>query len=415
MIKRWVPILLWGVIVTGCSRQPSGDSTPRIVSEQVQVTEVAEEDPLDAQKREVVENYTAVVFASYTDALTGGERLLAALKALAAAPSEEALVAAREAWKASRPPYLQTEAFRFYGGPIENEEDGPEGLLNAWPMDEAYVDYVVGDESAGVINDSERYPEITTGLVRELNEKDGEANISAGYHAIEFLLWGQDMNPDGPGNRPVNDFVESPDGAGKNAKRRGAYLVAAGELLVENLRQLADAWDPAKAGNYREAFLALPPDEALGKIFTGLGMLSGFEVSGERLTVAYETKEQEDEHSCFSDNTHVDMIEDARGIQNVYLGRYVRTDGAVVEGKGLKDLVAAKDEALAARLEAEIAASLAAAEALPVPFDRAIQGPDGSPERTAIKRLIDDLLAQAQTLVTAAKALGLTISIEGEE
>ncbi len=228
--------------------------------------------------------------------------------------------AARGAWRESRVPYLQTEAFRFYGGPIDHEESGVEGLMNAWPMDEAYIDYVEGNVNAGVINDAERYPEISKEMLVKLNEKDGEANISTGYHAIEFLLWGQDFRADGPGERTFEDYSTA-----TNASRRGDYLLAVGDLLVEHLQMLATAWDLESRGEIiREEFLALPADEALHHIFTGIGVLSGFEVSGERLAVAYVTKEQEDEHSCFSDNTHVDMIEDVRGIQNVWLGIYGR-------------------------------------------------------------------------------------------
>ena len=80
--------------------------------------------------------------------------------------------------------------------------DGPEGLINAWPLDEAYIDYVEGDPAAGVVNDPDTYPTIDAELLTSLNEQGGEANISTGWHAIEFLLWGQDLSTDGPGDAP---------------------------------------------------------------------------------------------------------------------------------------------------------------------------------------------------------------------
>ena len=61
------------------------------------------------------------------------------------------LVPARKAWLAAREPYGQTEAFRFYGGPIDDAK-GPEGRINAWPLDEAYIDSVKGKAGSGIIN-----------------------------------------------------------------------------------------------------------------------------------------------------------------------------------------------------------------------------------------------------------------------
>lgn len=379
------------------------------VDESAAAVQVSAPDELAELKSEVIANYANLVFATYSEALAGGEKLRSALGELVNSPSAETMKAAREGWREARVPYLQTEAFRFYGGPIDHEGTGVEGLMNAWPMDEAYVDYVEGNADAGVINDAETYPEISKEMLVKLNEKDGEANISTGYHAIEFLLWGQDFTVDGPGARTFEDYSEA-----KNADRRGDYLLAAGDLLVEHLRMLVAAWKPESGGNFREEFLALPTDEALHAIFTGIGVLSGFEVSGERLAVAYVTKEQEDEHSCFSDNTHVDMIEDARGIRNVWNGADERAMATGIVGPSLKDLVSVKNAELAEKLSAEIDATLAAAEALPVPFDQAVQGEDDAAGRVAVAMLIDDLRRQGATIVDAAKEFGLTIQLNGD-
>ena len=73
-------------------------------------------------------------------------------------------------------------------------------MINAWPMAEAYIDYVEGDPEAGIINNPDEFPQITAELIESLNEEGAEENISAGWHAIEFLLWSQDMNEVGPGS-----------------------------------------------------------------------------------------------------------------------------------------------------------------------------------------------------------------------
>ncbi len=328
---------------------------------------------IDELKHQVVESYTEIVLASYQDSLQLAIELNDALIAFVNDPSTETLAAAREAWLASNEPYGQTEAYRFYGGPID-DEDGPEGLLNAWPLDEAYIDYVDGDMDAGIINNTEDYPEITKDLLISLNEVGAEENISTGFHAIEFLLWGQDLYEDSAGQRSHEDYASAP-----NAERRGQYLLITGELLVENLSDMVDQWNHANDDNYVWEFHDGPADVALTNMLTGIGVLAKSELAGERMFTAYDNQDQEDEHSCFSDNTHRDIITNFMGVSNVYLGSYTRVDGTVVEGAGLADLFVA----IAPDLNAEMLELLELADQqvndIFVPFDRAIVNTDSRP------------------------------------
>jgi putative iron-regulated protein len=354
----------------------------------------------DAAVRPVVLHYAALVHANYEDSLGGAQELQAAVKALAAAPAEQTLAGARSAWIAAREWYGQTEAFRFYGGPIDDDQ-GPEGRINAWPMDEAYVDAVAGRPDAGIINN--RKAALTKAALARANERGGEENVSCGWHAIEFLLWGQDQSETGPGARPVEDFV---DGKAPNADRRRRYLLLATELLMDDLRFLVNAWAPA-ARNYRARF-ERGGIESLRKIIVGVGSLSRGELAGERMEVAMNTQDQEDEHSCFSDNTHRDIVTNALGIENVWLGRYKRRDGSTLQGPSLNDLVAAKDTALAGRVAQQIATSVAAAQAIQAPFDREIIGGNDAPGRQRVRKTIDSLVLQSNGMVDAAAALGIT-------
>jgi putative iron-regulated protein len=348
----------------------------------------------------VVRHHAVLVHASYEDTLAAALDMQRALQALLAAPSADTLATARKAWLAAREWYGQTEAFRFYGGPIDDDK-GPEGRLNAWPLDESYVDAVMGKPNAGLVNN--RKVVISKATLARYNERGGEENISAGWHAIEFLLWGQDMNDAGPGSRSFEDFV---DGKAPNADRRRQYLTVAAELLIDDLRYLVAAWAP-NGRNYRAAF-ERGGNESLRKIIVGLGSLSRGELAGERMEVALNTQDQEDEHSCFSDNTHRDVVTNAMGIRNVWIGRYQRRDGSVLEGPSPAALVATKDAALAERTTKQIAASVAAAEAIQAPFDREILGGKDAPGRQRIQKTIDSLVQQSKDLVDAAAALGIT-------
>ncbi|HKY16825.1 MAG TPA: imelysin family protein, partial [Microthrixaceae bacterium] len=297
--------------------------------------------------------------------------------------------------------YGVTEAFRFYGGPIDHEEDGPEGQINAWPLDEAYIDYVEGDPTAGMINDPS--VELTAESLAAANEQGGETNISTGWHAIEFLLWGQDLSADGPGARPVTDYSTSP-----SAERRGEYLKVVTDLLVADLEGLVAAWDPDAGDNYYAEFVEEDTDESLTQIITGIGELSRGELAGERMTVAYEERSQEDEHSCFSDNTTADLQANQNGIIAVWTGSYPN-----LAGPGVEELVADVDEELAAKTTADMEASIAEIEQIPAPFDSHLgeDVSDDEPGRQAILTSTELLSVQTDDLVDSAEALGLTIEV----
>ncbi len=356
-----------------------------------------------ALKGDVVANYAAGVHALYAASLTSAQAMDAAIDGFIADPTPATLEAAKRAWLRARDDYGPTEAFRFYGGPIDNEEDGPEGLINAWPLDESYIDYVEGSPNAGIINMPDEYPTIDSDLIVSLNEEGGEENVSTGWHAIEFLLWGQDMNAGGPGARPVEDYTTT-----TNADRRATYLAVASDTLLGHLQDMVDAWAPGQAGNYRAGFMAMSADDALVNIITGIGELSRGELAGERMTVAYEERSQEDEHSCFSDNTTADIVGNALGIQIVLTGDY-----GSVSGPGVLDLVAALDESLAAQLESQVAASVNLAKQIPAPFDNHLTSdtPDSAPGRSMVLRTIEALERQTDTIVSAATTIGVTISV----
>ena len=343
-----------------------------------------------AALRQVVAHYADIVHAGYVDSHNRAVALQNALQTLTDRPSPASLEAAKNAWKRARIPYGETEVFRFYGGPID-DADGPEGQLNAWPMDESYVDYVEGNPCAGIINDAEA--PITREHLLSLNEQGGEENVSIGYHAIEFLLWGQDLSADGPGARPVSDYVKAP--------RRVQYLHTVTAQLVGDLESLVEEWVPGQNGNYRAAFLSQEPKEALRRILVGVGTLSRSELAGERMAVALESRDQEDEHSCFSDNTHVDIVRNAQGIQNVIEGRYLRSNGALVEGPGILALL--QDERRA-ELQGKVRNAMAAVRAIRPPFDREIVSSIG---RQRVQAAIHALRAQAETIVNAAADLGI--------
>jgi len=371
----------------------------------------------DVTVQDVKENYTTIALASFSDSLNTAKKLKLAVDAFVANPTEASFKSTKEAWLNSRVPYGQTEVFRF-GNP--NVDDW-EGQVNAWPLDEGLIDYVAssyehedGNEfaAANVVAGKEK---IDIALLESFHEKGGsEANVATGYHAIEFLLWGQDLNkdPKAAGTRSHTDYVKGAACTNGNCERRGEYLQVASQLLINNLQDMVADWQPEKA-NYRKEFMELNDGEALRRMLFGMGSLSLGELAGERINVALLAHSQEDEHSCFSDNTHTDIAENARGIKNIFTGHYKKVDGTEIKGASLAKLVALKDQALSDALttklnstESSIDLIVKAAES-GEHFDQQISS--GNEKGNArIKAAIEALRTQTVDIEAVAKTLGVS-------
>lgn len=357
----------------------------------------------------VLATYAELAEARYRAIHAAARDLAAQLKALVAEPSEGRLAAARSAWCRARELYGTSEALRFYGGPIDDPRDGVEALLNAWPVDESYLDGHPAAPGTGLVGDSELLPHIDPRALELLNQRGGETHVATGWHAIEFLLWGIDSDPGGPGRREHTDFVA---GAAPSAERRGRLLCVLGDLLVEHLAQLERAWSSDR-GAYRERFIADAERRSLRHVLAGLVVFSGFELAGERLVVALETQDQEQEHSCFSDTTRADLIAAQRGMLEIWHGQLCpELHGPMpAAGTGLRELVQALDPALAQAVESQLEATLAAVEAIPAPFDQAILGSDEAPGRRAVLAAVLAFERQTRLLSAVAGRWGYRIQL----
>ncbi len=421
-------------LLTACDNNDNVPPPPE--TDAVASTEAPAEQAAPAEQevsaQAVVKHYADLAHAVYSDALTTAKALDKATDELIANPTEENLAAAKQAWLAARVPYQQSEVFRFGNAVVDDWE----GQLNAWPLDEGLIDYVSADgyehemgndgANANIIASQEinvggtalDVSNLTPELLAELNEVGGsEANVATGYHAIEFLLWGQDLNgfEAGNGNRPVTDYAKGDDCTNGNCDRRGQYLDAATDLLVADLEWMVAQWAPEQSDNYRAELTAAPAQEVLQKMLFGMGSLSLGELAGERMKVALEANSYEDEHDCFSDNTHNSHFYNAKGIQNVYLGSYERVDGSTLSGPSLSDLTrqhnAEQDEQLRTELEQTMQTlgkmkEVAERSEKPMYFDMMI-APDNTEGAELINTSIASLVQQTGSIERVATALGI--------
>ena len=384
----------------------------------------------------VVSHYADIALASYGDSLASAQLLQTSLEALTKEPSEANLASARDAWKVARVPYMQTEVFRFGNAIVDDWE----GKVNAWPLDEGLIDYVAKSYGA----ESEDNPFYTANVIAQdsitlsgetvdtktitkellsntLHEVDGvEANVATGYHAIEFLLWGQDLNGTeaGAGSRAASDF-DTKNCKVTNCAKRSEYLLTAGALLVDDLAWMVEQWK--EKGDARVA-LEEKPAQAINTIFSGMGSLSYGEMAGERIKLGVLLHDPEEEHDCFSDNTHNSHYYDVVGISNVYLGTYTALDGKVLSGPSLSSLIKAKKSEVDAQLVSALNDSIKAAQVLVdsaekdgVAYDQLLA--EGNTAGNAkIMNLVSKLLDQTKAIESAVATYGLdSIEFEGSD
>lgn len=388
-----------------------------------------------ATPADVVKTYADIAEASYGDSLSTAQSLQKTIAAYVAAPSEDTLKAARTAWLAARVPYQQTEAFRFGNAMVDDWE----GDVNAWPLDEGLIDYV--DESYGLSEENALArlnviatpkfalsgkdvdaTKITPEFLKDtLKEADGvEANVATGYHAVEFLLWGQDLHGTGPGAgvRPYTDYVQGNGCTHGNCDRRAEYLTAAADLLVSDLTEMTGHWGAEGAAR---AAVTKDPKAGLMSILTGMGSLSYGELAGQRMKLGLMLNDPEEEHDCFSDNTYNSTYYDGMGIRNVYVGSYKRVDGTVVSGPSLSELVAAADPAVDTQLKADLDATMVALSAIKtaaeggMAWDQMLAAGNKKGE-ALIMGGVNGLVTQTQSVQRAIGALGLqAVAFEGSD
>ena len=405
-------LLLASLLLSACSDEPAATPAPSYD---------------EARARLVINHYADLALAAYSDALSEARELRGQIDALLAQPNEQTLAAARQAWRDARVPYMQTEVFRFGNAVVDEWE----GQVNAWPLDEGLIDYVDDNYQAVMGNPGARaniiasqslkigeqqldLSELDADLLASLNELGGsEVNVATGYHAIEFLLWGQDLNGTdaGAGERPATDFATGEAATGGHNDRRRDYLTVVTDLLIRDLEAMVAEWQPDQ-DNYRADLAADSVENGLRKMLFGMGSLSLGELAGERMKVALAAHSPEDEHDCFSDNTHFSHFYNGKGIENVYLGEYQRVNGDTLSGPSLSDRVAASEPQLDEALKADLDASEAALQALVdsaasgVHFDQLI-APGNAEGAAIVNGAIDALVEQTTRIEKAALVLDI--------
>jgi len=347
-------------------------------------------------------SYSQLVSHYYKETAIKTKAMNKAINIFLKEPNDNNLTKAKDAWIEARKVYGITEAFRFYGGPIDGTniygEEGPEGLINSWPLNEAYIDYVKGNKNAGIINNLSY--EITKSTIIASNQSDDDSDVSTGWHAIEFLLWGQDLSLETAGLRPTSDYISG----NKINDRRREYLLKTSALLMKHIDWLNSQW--AENGEGRKAFLS--SQDPGGAILTGIATLAGFELSAERIATALDSGDPEDEHSCFSDQTHIDIRANFNGIKNVYLGLGINGENF---SPSASNLISNKNPTLHEKIMNTLNITSNNINNITVPFDKMLSETKNSNGRIAAENTVSNLIVLAENIMQAGKELNWNVII----
>ena len=352
--------------------------------------------------KDLANSYSDLVSHYYSEVALSTRIMNDAIIKFVQTPDNNSLINAKNKWIEARTIYGITEAFRFYGGPIDGVnkygEEGPEGLINSWPLNESYIDYVKGNPNAGIINNIAL--DINAETIIAANMSEDDADVSTGWHAIEFLLWGQDFSLETTGIREASDYLPT----NEINIRRSAYLVATSALLLEQINWLTEQW--LESGEGRRSFMA--NNDPGGAILTGIATLAGFELSAERIATALDSGDPEDEHSCFSDQTHNDVKANFNGIKNVYLG--IGMNG-INFSPSISEFIAENNLKLHENIMKVINDTNISINNITVPFDKMLSEAENGLGRLAAEKTVSNLLVLTENFKEAGKNLNWNVII----
>lgn len=376
----------------------------------------------ERQIKTTLERQADMAYVVYQDAWTLSKRLSSIIRLFVEEPTVSHMVAARKAWLNARETYLLTRVYQTAINSLEQDakqEDIQQVYtrIEGWPIKEAAIDYVANDIDGDVgfplvlggkpfnlIAAEEALPALNSTVLEELQNK--QEQVLTGFHVIEFLLWGQDLNQDltanpirdaSPGQRSLADYFSVQEQglcrsgdkvvAFTVCQRRAELLVAVADLLVDDLYNIMSAWEPEQ-GVFHNALNAQPQSGLLA-------LLDGFAEQLQQTTRLVEplNASQEWEESDFSDNTHRDIVLPIKGLENVYRGSYKQLNSEIFEVEGLQKLIYSLQQAeLAGRFEQQLQDTAGALLMFDIlansgtPFDMQIQTAHGQENITAAKQ-----------------------------
>lgn len=364
-----LPLFL--VLAVGCTKEGCTDPEALNYDDQAQRDDESCRygDKYENQKEALIRNHAAIAYAVYSDALFQATNLQTAIASFVTDPTDDGLSESRLAWRNAYYAYLQCAALQFSNGPVDDDRDLSR-QIGKWPINPSLIDYTTG-QFGGLISDSAELPNVTLDALQALNGPDVNRPTTIGFHAIEFLLWGEDDDDVAlltAGNRTFLDY-NGADSSIQNTVRRSKYLRVCSEILVSQLGVLTNEWDSLGSKNYRKDFIGLEVNSALKNILTGMGTLAKSEISERALEKPVSASSQDLEVSNYSDNTITDFIAMTNSLDIFYRGTYTPLTSLDIKGKSVEDLIGEANPELADQVDKKLIECLELVNAIPTPYD----------------------------------------------
>ena len=248
-------------------------------------------------------NLSLLIYTQFSESLTQAQQLEQDIAGLLYSPTPDKLASARQTWRQAYDAFLASRLFSHL--PIMDPPEWQQKeiglgntlqLLDSWPIEGGYIDYVEGYPFSGIVNDLAL--SLTEETVLEQHAFYDSSSASVGFHVLEFLLWGES------GQRQASDFVaqentsavldvtEEEQALGlaandieasiQNHQRRRQYLQIVTELLLSHIQRLQRRWEPAN-GYYATVLQQSEPEQVVTAAFMAAQQLISEDLLNQRL------------------------------------------------------------------------------------------------------------------------------------
>jgi putative iron-regulated protein len=182
-------------------------------------------------------------------------------------PTQQLLLELRDRWNTAHQAYLACQLYQMlaFSRSGQKQLELTKQRVNAWPIQGGYIDYLPGYQFTGIINDSTLA--ITLDNLLSQHQFSDLSDVSVGFHALEFLLWGEGFD------RPASDFQASDSQLSEQGieldanNRRRTYFELLTSHIIAELDGLSQRWERQTTtnGTYLDE---LPPGAQLSFLLT---------------------------------------------------------------------------------------------------------------------------------------------------
>ena len=245
--------MLSALLLAGCS---DNAAEPQIVETAAEAAPSAFEllnPELSASAKEIALEYVQQIDTDFKQAGIEIEKFQSSIATLTDQTNIENLNLSKQAWLNAHSAYELTTLHRYYATQLMGEQDSLvlmqlQYQINHWPIVPGYIDYVDGYPDSGIVHDIN--VNLNADSLREQHGSFDVSEVTLGFHAIEFLLWGYDADSVA---RPATDFDAVLELTPKEIEsgytleqlsnnRRRLFLTVVADTLVNDFLALQSLW-----------------------------------------------------------------------------------------------------------------------------------------------------------------------------